>query len=1242
MDLDTPDSENYDPSPTGSVKGGKSIEETYQKVSQLEHVLLRPDTYVGSVHAEKADMWIVNEAGELERKTITFVPALYKIFDEIIVNAADNKVRDSRMNLLEVTIDPDANEISIKNNGQGIPIEIHKTEKVHVPELIFGHLLTSSNYNDDDKKVVGGRNGYGAKLCNIFSTRFVIETADTKKKYTQVFRNNMKDKEEPRIVAFPGSKPSPKNQWTKITFRPDLEKFKMDRLDEDTVGLLKRRVYDMAGCLPGVNVTLNGEKVDIKDFKAYVGMYVKDPSVKIVYEKHDRWEVAMVPSEDEFQQVSYVNSICTSRGGTHVEHVAGQVVTKVVDSVKKKIKDATIRPAQVKNHLWVFVNCQIENPTFDSQTKETLTLRHTAFGSKCSLSDKFIKAIMSSGVVERCMTAVKAKQDAQLKKTDGAKRSRLVGINKLEDATLAGTRDAKKCTLILTEGDSAKALAVAGLAVVGREFYGVYPLRGKLLNVRDAASKSVLENKEISELKQIIGLQQGKKYTDTTSLRYGHIMIMTDQDHDGSHIKGLIINLLDHYWPSLLEIPGFLCEFITPIIKCTPKGGSAAAAARKGSKVMSFFTLEEYKQWKDTHDSRKYTIKYYKGLGTSTSAEAKEYFSNLPVHKKPFDPCQPNERKLIDMAFSKKKSDERKDWLIKFEPGTYMDHARDSIPIDDFINKELIQFSVMDNHRSIPSVVDGLKPGQRKVLFACFRRNLKDEIKVAQLSGYVAEHSAYHHGEASLGMTIVNLAQDYVGSNNIPLLEPRGQFGTRLAGGADAASARYIFTTMSPITRKIFHPADDGLLEPLDDDGKKVEPEWYIPILPMVLVNGAQGIGTGWSTSIPCYSPLDIVANVRRMIRGEACEEMSPFYRGFTGTIEKMPGDKYRIAGSMIRKNPETVWITELPVGVWTSTFKTLLDGFAAVDKATPLVYDYSEHHTENTVEFHITLTTAGAKLSDAEIEKTFKLVTTMSTTNMVCFDPSGRIKKYSSPEQIVHEHYVLRLGYYEKRKNRLVDVLTRELTMLQNKTRFIREVVDRSLIIERKRKSELVAELRRRGYMPESKLRDSSSSVAAAAESADNNDSDEDDAAGDFNYLLSMPLYSLTDERIRQLESQTFAKEKELERVKATTPEEMWEADLEAFEQEYLAYLEFKAEADAHLPAIAGGKGGKKRKAKAASNAWLDDDDGSDAEYSAPKRAKPAPKKKTPAAISEKPAKPRQRPRQPRSARSSRRRLSN
>lgn len=578
------------------TKAKPTIEKVYQKKSQLEHILLRPDTYIGSVEHVVEEMWVYDEeSGGMIQKKIDYVPGLFKIFDEILVNAADNKQRDKNMDCIKIDINVEANTVSVWNNGQGIPVVMHKDEKMFVPTMIFGHLLTSSNYNDEEEKVTGGRNGYGAKLCNIFSTKFTVETAskEYKRQFKQTWADNMTKTSEPKIKEFFG------DDFTKITFSPDLPKFKMEKLDDGIVAIMSRRAYDVAASTRGVKVFLNGKRLPVKSFKDYVDLYVKGKEdetgnpLKVIYDSCDeRWEVAMTLSCDNgFQQMSFVNSIATTKGGRHVDYVADMLVKQLIEVIKKKNKGGTaIKPFQVKSHMWLFINCLIVNPTFDSQTKENLTLQVKNFGSKCTLSDKFITQVTKSGIVESVLSWAKHKEETELKKKGaGKKQAKLKGIAKLEDANEAGTRNALKCTLILTEGDSAKSLAVSGLGVIGRDYYGVFPLRGKLLNVREATHKQILDNAEINNLIKILGLQYKKKYNtqqDMETLRYGKVMIMTDQDQDGSHIKGLLINFIHYNWPELLR-QNFLEEFITPIVK-----------ASKKHDVISFYSLPEFEEWK--------------------------------------------------------------------------------------------------------------------------------------------------------------------------------------------------------------------------------------------------------------------------------------------------------------------------------------------------------------------------------------------------------------------------------------------------------------------------------------------------------------------------------------------------------------------------------------------------------------------------------------------------------------------
>ncbi|KAM6451890.1 DNA topoisomerase 2-alpha isoform 1-T2 [Liasis olivaceus] len=1171
-----------------------SVERIYQKKTQLEHILLRPDTYIGSVEQVTQQMWVFDENEGLNCRDVTFVPGLYKIFDEILVNAADNKQRDKNMSCIKVTIDPENNTISVWNNGKGIPIIEHQVEKMYVPALIFGHLLTSSNYDDDEKKVTGGRNGYGAKLCNIFSTKFTVETAckEYKKLFKQTWTNNMTKAGEMKLKYFDGE------DFTCVTFQPDLSKFKMTALDKDIVALMSRRAYDIAGSAKNVKVFLNGTKLPVKGFRSYVDMYIKDKvdetgnALKIIHEEvNGRWEVCLTMSERGFQQVSFVNSIATTKGGRHVDYVADQIVNKLVDVVKKKNKAGVgVKPFQVKNHMWVFINSLIENPTFDSQTKENMTLQAKNFGSTCKLSEKFIKGAVSCGIVESILNWVRFKAQTQLnKKCSAVKHTRIKGVPKLDDANDAGSKNSINCTLILTEGDSAKTLAVSGLGVVGRDKFGVFPLRGKMLNVREASHKQIMENAEINNIIKIVGLQYKKSYDDEESLkslRYGKIMIMTDQDQDGSHIKGLLINFIHHNWPSLLR-HRFLEEFITPIVKVS-----------KNREEISFYSIPEFEEWKSRNPNYKnWKIKYYKGLGTSTSKEAKEYFAAMTKHRIPFKYAGPEDDAAITLAFSKKKVDDRKEWLTNFMedrrqrkllglPDDYLyGKTTDHLTYNDFINKELVLFSNSDNERSIPSLVDGLKPGQRKVLFTCFKRNDKREVKVAQLAGSVAEMSSYHHGENSLMMTIVNLAQNFVGSNNLNLLQPIGQFGTRLHGGKDSASPRYIFTMLSPLARLAFPAVDDSVLKFLYDDNQRVEPEWYIPVIPMVLINGAEGIGTGWSCKVPNYDIREVINNIRRMLDGDEPLPMVPSYKNFKGTIDELGQNQFLVNGEVSILNSTTIEISELPVRTWTQTYKeqVLEPMLTGTEKTPSLITDYKEYHTDTTVKFIITM--SEQKLVEAEaagIHKVFKLQTPLSCNNMVLFDHVGCLKKYETAEDILREFYEVRLRYYSLRKDWLTGMLGAESAKLNNQARFILEKIEGKIVIENKPKKELIKVLIERGYdsdpvktWKESQQKDTDED---AQEDTDKENDSTASTGPDFNYLLNMPLWYLTKEKKDELCKQRDNKETELENLKRKNPDDLWREDLAAF-IEALDVLEEKEKQDEMLGTTGKpikGKGGK------------------------------------------------------------------
>jgi len=517
------------------------------------------------------------------------------------------------------------------------------------------------------------------------------------------------------------------------------------------------------------------------------------------------------------------------------------------------------------------------------------------------------------------------------------------------------------------------------------------------------------------------------------------------------------------------------------------------------------------------------------------------------------------------MAFSKKRADDRKVWMNNYEEGTFVDHSQPTVTYGDFVKLELVQFSKYSVMRAVPSLMDGFKPTQRKILYCCFKRNLKKDMKVAQLVGYVGEHAAYHHGEQSLAGTIISMAQDFVGSNNVNLLVPSGQFGTRLQGGSDHASSRYIYTRLSPVTRLIFHPHDDAILNYLQEDGQSIEPYWYAPIIPMVLVNGASGIGTGWSTDVPNYDPLVIIENLRLWLQNKKMKPMRPWYRGFRGSIQPNGKGYYNTWGvhddrDESHKRGSGIEITELPIRKWTQDYKeflqTMLPGSEGRSKIN--LQDIREYHTERNVHFSLKMTTEElAKAKEAGIEEGFKLRTSIAETNMVLFNHEGKIHKYKSPLEIMEEFANVRLKQYDVRKKYLVDKLTLERDLLSNRARFIAYIIAKKLHINNRKKMDVVKDLVKFKFQ---KFGD-----------------DKPPRTG-FEYLLIMQIASLTKERKEELERMAKEKAAELEKVKKTSIQTMWNIDLNQLEtaiNSLNAALEDNASGGTGQKRKAGGRGG-------------------------------------------------------------------
>ena len=1588
----------------------------YQRKTDKQHILDNPDTYIGSVENVDAQMWVYDETTKkIMLKDIEYIPGLYKLFDEGIVNCRDHVIRMIQSTLIDkkfvtyinITIEEDGT-IIMSNDGNGIDIAKHPEYDLWIPEMIFGHLRTSTNYNKDEKKIVGGKNGFGFKLVLIWSTYGKVETIDHVRnlKYVQEFHNNLDTISPPTITKVSGStKP-----YTKVTFKPDYRRLGVECLTPDMLALLRKRVYDIGAVtdhsIKKIKIELNEQTVPVKNFQQYIDLYIggKDETKRVYEQSDERWEyaVSMSPTH-EFIQVSFVNGICTFKGGKHVDYIIGQIVRKLCDYIEKK-KKIKVNGSAIREQIILFLRCDVENPSFDSQTKDFMNTPSNKFGSSCTVSDAFIEKVAKMGVMELACSLTEAKESKLAKKTDGSKTKSIRGIANFIDANNSGTTHSKECVLILCEGLSALSGIVSGLSSTDRNTIGIYPLKGKLLNVRGEAIKKIAENKEISDLKKILGLESGKVYSSIEDvhrhLRYGKIMFMTDQDLDGSHIKGLCINLFHSEWASLIHIPGFLSFMNTPILR-----------AKKGNQTLLFYNDSEYSRWKESINTNGWVIKYFKGLGTSTATEFKEYFANKKIVDFVYSGTTSDD--TIDKVFNKKRPDDRKTWLENYDKKAYLDTSNPQVKYEQFIDRELIHFSTYDCARSIPNMVDGLKISLRKILFSAFKRRLTSEIKVAQLSGYVSEHSAYHHGEASLNSCLVGMAQTFVGSNNVNLLEPHGQFGclapetkilmwdgtikeakdvkindklvgddgnprtvlkttngiddmyeikeingnkvivnsqhiltlyfnknmeiiwkesnyswgmmyfdnekikqktiktknekditnknhfnqskiskedgynlmiefknkickkypnskiidikisdylklsnsnkkqiftvnnfnsinwekkdvpikpyilgawlgdgdhngcgmttiddelvkeyaiwadtinceithqnnsgrndcyhygirrkgsgfvnsigdknnssknckacnnskmkhpscdwvfdktdyvvnygktihgqsrkdlnpfkeilkknnlyknknipdiyiyndeetrlellagfidtdgyirknkdvissieisqsnrlhselidklnficktlgfytsisytncsqvtkkglektmkclrifgdlkkipmkverkkihnndknnkiinkhsmhyqafdikyigkekfcgwsidgnerfllgnfmvthnSRLAGGSDSASERYIFTMLNSLTRYIFPEADDAVLNYLNDDGTIVEPEYYVPVIPFTLVNGISGIGTGFSCNIEPYHPKQLIQYLREKLMGTIPQiSFLPYYEGFKGTVQNIGDQRYLIQGCYEKIGEDKIRITELPVGSWTMPYTTFLESLmdaTAVDKKgkkiAPVIKDFTSVSTEVNIDFTVIFPTG--KLRELEsimdnqgyngVIKTLKLFTTVTTTNMHMFNSECKLHKYGTVEEIIDDYFGVRMNLYQKRKDYLVVALENKLVKLSNRARYIQETLKGTIDLRKKNAQQVTELLTSMNFVV---------------------------IDGDFKYLIKMPMDSVTEENVASIMKDKADTETELAILKATTLETMWLNELDSLEKEYDIY---------------------------------------------------------------------------------------
>jgi DNA topoisomerase-2 len=1099
-----------------------STKPKYIKKDPIEHILSRSDMYVGSKKVKKIQEYVLNDEYEIKRKNIDFPPALLRIFIEILSNAIDNVFRskngDTPCKKIKVTINEETGETSVWNDGNIIPIEINELEKCYNHTLIFGHLLTGSNYDDEKTRELSGRNGLGGKLCSVFSTKFIVEGVDpvNKKYFKQVWENNM------RIVNKPSVKKSSiKSGYTKITWYPDFKQFGIQSYSRDMIELYSRFVVDTS-MLTNVNVFLNEQKVPVKNLLQYSKLYSKN--CNIINIKTEKYDIVLSSNEGEddceFEFVSFVNGVYTRLGGVHVDSCSEEIFRPILKKLNKPNKpQLTIK--DVKKFFRLFVVSTVDKPEFDGQDKNRLESPKTTI----KIDDRYIKNVLKWSVIQKIKDIILSKEMVNLKKTQSSNRKKYIKIDGLDPANLSNTKKSHECILILCEGLSAKTYAVAGIqkgvfGKKGRDYFGIYALRGKLLNVRNATIKSITQNKIISDIIKVIGLQFNIDYTiedNWKKLNYGKIMLMTDADVDGLHIESLIINFIHKLFPSILKRENqYIVSMKTPIVRIK----------NKKQKDVLFYDELRFKEWYKKNKNRNVNIKYYKGLGTTKAEDVPDTFG-LKIVKYINDEIVDES---MNKVFHKNFSNERKKWISEFDitKSISLDDKGEisNMTISNFIDNEMIKFSISDCKRSIPNIVDGLKESQRKILFSLKKRNLSfnsKSLKVAQLAGYVAEHTNYHHGEGNLYETIIKLANEFPGSNNIPILYRDGMFGTRLSGGKDAASARYIFTKMEELTELIFRKEDDGLLDYISDDGDYIEPKFYVPIVPMILINGCTaGIGSGWSCNIPCYNPIDIINGIKHWIKTKELNNISlkPWYRGFKGDIKKIDSTTFETRGISIRDDNK-VNVTELPIGKWTDKFKEELETYIE-DKKIKKIKNYS---TPKDVKFIV------EEYNDKKTDKLLKLTTKLHTSNLVLFDNDEKIKKFENINSILENFCKIRYDYYVKRKHNQISNLQQKLENLKTKQQFINDIITKEIILINIPEDKIYITMEKKQYKK--------------------------DSHNSYDYLLNLPMKNFSKNKLDELKKNIEDLQKILSKLLSTSEETIWLKELCQLEKTYIEWNE-------------------------------------------------------------------------------------
>lgn len=1136
----------------------------YDWKEHKQQILDVPDTYLGSIsRLSRKERIVVFSDGNwiFKRQSVDIPQGAVRCFMEILTNASDNvvKSRNKNINPFDIKVNMDQYNVEVINHGLVIPIikkliqkgsKDRTAKERYIPEVIFGKLLSSSNYGG--VRIGGGRNGYGAKLANLFSKEFHVDVGDkiNGKRYQQTWRNNMTMKEEPIITNYK------KKSYVRISYKLDFPRFDMKRYSKKDIGLFARYCADVSfNCK--VDVVFNGSKLRVKSMKDFSSKLFPGIDNKLCFnyegkvrrkvpddvtmdqKEYNKFtaDVCIVDVQDSLNY-SYVNGMETTDGGLHIEALTkafSDAICPIINEGKvAKSRSYKINKRSIRGKVSFVVSLYIPDPTFDSQMKFKLNSPPITI----KIPDNMVNKIKSWNVLKVLNRNIEATVPSLTKKTDG-KKVKYVNIYSAEDAKEAGGKKSDKCTLYIIEGLSAAGYVVNGLNPGDRDYIGIYPMRGKVLNVKSASEQRYIESRVIIEIKKMIGLEEEVDYSIKSNfnrLRYGRAVIIGDADSDGTHIIALVINFFNENYKSLIKI-GYVNIFRTPIVR-----------VNKGRKTINFYTMDDYEDWIERTNTKGWKHKYCKGLGSSSEIESKKDFSDPKISTFVHDDKADDN---FELAFSRDKTKERKDWIRSTLCKRKFNVNAENINMSDFINSELIEYSYNSLKRSIPSFIDGLKEVQRKIIWGSivkwkiYTNKQKQSITVYKVGSEVASLTAYRHGPSSINSAIIEMTSFYVGSNNMPYFFADGYFGTRNGNakgcGKDAADPRYCSVKPQEWWNYIYRKEDLPLLSIQVDDDSEIEPKFLLPIIPMILVNGSRGIATGWNTYIPHHNPIDIVNWLIDKLDGKEPGYIYPWYRGFKGKVDIVrrkvkikdeesdetdlisledldPNSSIAIRTSgIIEQKKNELHITEIPISVSIHNYAKWIRYLHFVENK---ISDFSNYSDANNPHFII----KGMKNPTL---KNLKLTKCFGLSSMNCLNDENIPSNYRTSKDILNAFYEFRLPFYQKRKDSIIDEMEQKLDFLNNKVKFLRLIcIEKKIEIRNIKKSLIFNKMVENGIKNHEKV------------------------------YSSITISNCSKDEIDKILSNIDKLKKQLEIIRDTDIKSMWKKDIKEFLDYYTKFF--------------------------------------------------------------------------------------